>query len=232
MEIPLNNLGRALRRFSYVDNIDVTQNADYLILKWFDGIKDMARYVIPVRKLEDFNPDVVKSWEKKFMGKRALLLARRLYLSSPGTCLIAFYSDEPTVGIDLWSLRNLDRNEAKIMALWLNSSINILQLLYMGVACEGPWMKLHNYMLKRLLAPDPGKLTKKERKQLMKVFDEIKDFSFPSIKEQLKGDIEARKTIDKTWLKILNYEGDPEELLKKLYASIMQELKIIDELTH
>jgi len=233
IEIPLSHLGRALRRFSYNKSIDVTQNADYLILKWFDEIKDMARYVVPVRKLEDFNPDVVKSWETKFENRKAhLLLARRLYLSSPGTCLIAFYSDEPIVGIDLWSLSNLDRDEAKIIALWLNSSINILQLLYMGVACEGPWMKLHNYMLKRLLVPDPRKLTEKEKKHLMKVFDEIRDFSFPSVTEQLKRDIKARKTIDKTWLKILNYKGDPEELLKKLYASITQELKIIDELTH
>ena len=31
-------------------------------------------------------------------------------------------------------------------------------------------------------------------------------------------------------LKILNYEGNMDKLLKKLYASILQEIKIIDEL--
>jgi len=233
IEIPLNNLGRALRRFSYVNSIDVTQNADYLILKWFDKIKDMARYVIPVKKLKNLNPDVVASWRKKFTDRKAhLLLARRLYLSSPGTCLVAFYSDEPIVGIDLWSLRELNREDAKIIALWLNSSINILQLLYMGVACEGPWMKLHDYMLERLLVPDPRKLTEKEKKCLIKVFNNTKYFSFPSIKEQIKRHIEARKTIDKVWLKILNYKEDPDKFLEKLYNSITNELKIIDELMH
>jgi len=231
VEIPLNNLGRALRRFSYVKNIDVTQNADYLILKWFDGIKDMARYVVPVRKLEDFNPDVVRSWEAKFEDRKAhLLLARRLYLSSPGTCLIAFYSDEPIVGVDLWSLRNLDRDEAKIMALWLNSSINILQLLYSGVACEGPWMKIHEYMLKRLLALNPNKLTKRTKRQLLRTFNEVKNLSFPSISEQLEKGNQARKIIDKALLKALGYKGDPDDLLQRFYSSTLKEIKIIAQL--
>jgi hypothetical protein len=68
----------------------------------------------------------------------------------------------------------------------------------MGVACEGPWMKLHNYMFSRLLAPNPKKLTKKEKVKLLTLFRKIRNKSFPSITEQLKnGDIN-RKTIDKT----------------------------------
>ena len=191
----------------------------------------MAKYLVPQKYLETFDKKVVESWFRKFEKREAhLLLARRPYLSSLGTCLIAFYSDTPTIGIDLWGLQNLEQNDAKILALWLNSSLNILQLLYIGVACEGPWMKIHNYMLSRLLVPDPKKLTKKEREQLLKVFDEVKKVSFPSISEQLKRETEARKTIDKALLKLLNYEGDLDELLKKLYASIAQEVKIIDEL--
>lgn len=231
VEIPLNSLGRALRRFSYVDNIDITQRSDYLILKWFDQIKDMARYLVPTSKLEILNSDVIKSWETKFEDRKAhLLLARRLYLSSPGTHLIAFYSDEPTAGIDLWSLRNLDKDTAKILSLWLNSSINILQLLYLGVACEGPWMKIHEYMLSRVLVPDPRKLSKKEVKELLDIFDEIKNASFPSISEQFKKEDQTRKTIDKAWLKILGYREDPEAFLKGLYTSISKETELIDKL--
>ena len=64
----------------------------------------------------------------------------------------------------------------------------------------------------------------------MKVFNNVKYFSFPSIKEQIKRHIEARKTIDKVWLKILSYKEDPDKFLEKLYNSITNELKIIDEL--
>ena len=231
VEIPVDTLGRALRRFSYVDKIDITQRSDYLILKWFDQIRDMARYLVPTNKLEKLNPKAIKSWEMRFKKRKAhLLLGRRLYLSSPGTCLIAFYSDEPTIGIDLWSLRNLEKDAAKILALWLNSSINILQLLYLGVACEGPWMKIHEYMLSRLLVPDLRKLSKRETEELLKIFDEVRNADFPSITEQFKKEDQNRKTIDKAWLKILGYKEDSEEFLKRLYASISKEIELIDKL--
>jgi predicted DNA-binding transcriptional regulator len=102
----------------------------------------------------------------------------------------------------------------------------------LGVACEGPWMKLHDYMFSRLLVPDPNKLTKKDIKQLLKVFDKVRNMPFPSISEQLKKGSEARKSIDKIWLKILGYKGDPDELLKRLYSSVSKEIEIIDKLMH
>ncbi len=100
----------------------------------------------------------------------------------------------------------------------------------MGVACEGPWMKLHDYMLDRLLVPDPKKLTSKERRELLKIFDNLAKASFQSITEQLKSEDEKRKILDKTWLTILGYRGDQEKLLKELYNSISEEIKIINEL--
>jgi predicted DNA-binding transcriptional regulator len=233
VEIPLNCLGRGLRRFSYLSNIDVGNQSDYLILQWFDEIKEMARYLLPANDLKLFDRRIVESWARKFERKKAhLLFARRLYLSSPGTCLLAFYSDEPTIGVDLWTLRNLEQTEAKVLALWLNSTLNILQLLYLGVACEGPWMKLHDYMFNKLLVPDPNKLTKRDVTQLLKVFKKVRNVTFPSVSEQLKKESEARKSIDKIWLKILGYKGDPDKLLKRLYDSTFKEIELIDKLMH
>jgi len=231
VEIPLDCVASALRRFSHTSNIDVGQRSDYLILKWFDQVRDMARYLVPTKKLEALNSEVIKSWRERFEKRKAhLLLARRLYLSSPGTHLIAFYSDSPTVGIDLWSLRNLDKDASKIMALWFNSSINVLQLLQLGVACEGPWMKLHEYMFDQLLVPDLSKLSKKEIRQLLDVFDQTKDVSFPCFKEQLKKANQNRRRIDKMWLEILGYKGDSDVLLRNLYDSLLNEIEIIDNL--
>jgi tRNA1(Val) A37 N6-methylase TrmN6 len=231
LEVPLNCLTRALRRFSYVNTIDITDNSDYLIQNWFDRIPEMARYALSSRELSTLNPEVINSWRDKFERKKAhLLLARRLYLSSPGTCLIAYYSDNPTVGIDLWSLKGVSKEDAKILALWLNSSINILQLLYMGVACEGPWMKLHDYMLNRLLAPNPKKLTPRDKKELLETFKSLEKVSFKSITEQFRNGDENRKAIDKAWLTFLGYEGDQENFLTQLYKAILEEMKIINQL--
>jgi len=231
VEIPLSNLVRALRRFSYANTIDADKTLDYLIVDWFKEIEEMARSVVPANALRKFDRAVVQLWRKKFEERKAhLLLGRRLYLSAPGTCLISFYSDKPTAGIDLWGFLDLNKTDAQILSLWLNSSFNILQLLYMGVACEGPWMKLHDYMMDRLLVPDPSKLTETEKKQILKVFEKIKDTPFPSIREQLKTKFRARKTIDAMWLKILGHKGPCEDLLEKLYGSMLKELEIIGQL--
>jgi len=231
VKVPVGCLERALRRFSYVDTIDMHKSLDYLILDWFDGIDEMASSIIPVNVRKDFNKKIVASWADKFERKKAhLLLGRRLYLSAPGTHLISFYSDSPTVGIDLWSLRKPNKTDAKILSLWLNSSFNILQLLYMGVACEGPWMKIHGYMIDRLLVPDPNKLTEEQKKRILEVFDEIKNTDFPSITEQLKTKFQARKTIDSMWLKVLGYKDFSNEMLDKLYDSLLKELEIIGKL--
>jgi len=231
LEVPLNCLTKALRRFSYVDTIDVTENSDYLIQNWFDKIPEMARYTLSSKEISALNSEIINSWKNKFERKKAhLLLARRLYLSSPGTCLIAFYSDNPTIGIDLWSLKGISKEDAKILALWLNSSINILQLLYMGVACEGPWMKLHDYMLDRLLVPDPKALTPKEKAELLRVFNNTKEIIFRSFMEQFKTRDKNRKTIDRAWLQVLGYKGDVDQFLDRLYSSLADEIELLKSL--
>jgi len=227
VEIPLEVLGRGLRRFSQVANIDVTKNSDYLILEWFDGIRDLAKTFLTSKELERFKESIVNNWRKKFETRKThLLLARRPYLSSPGTSLIAFYSDVPIVGIDMWSIRNIDKECAKILALWLNSSFNLLQLLTMGVASEGPWMKIHDYMLDDLLAPDPAKLSNQELRILLMTFDKIKEVRLPSILDQLKNSHTARKLIDVAWLKVLGYKDEIDKLLDKLYSSLAKEIEL------
>lgn len=231
VEIPLSSLTRALRRFSYANTIDVDKTLDYLIVDWFKEIEEMARSVVPANALRKFDRAVVQSWRKKFEERKAhLFLGRRLYLSAPGTCLISFFSDKPTAGIDLWGFLDLNKTDAQILSLWLNSTFNILQLLYMGVACEGPWMKLHDYMMDRLLVPNPKILTENEKKLILDVFEKIKETPFPSISEQLKGGFKARKIIDEMWLRILGYKGPYDALLEKLYGSMLKELEIIGRL--
>jgi hypothetical protein len=85
-------------------------------------------------------------------------------------------------------------------------------------------------MMDRLLVPDPGKLTETEKKQVLDVFEKLKDTPFPSISEQLKTKFRARKTIDAMWLKILGHKGSYEDLLEQLYGSMLNELEIIGKL--
>ena len=91
-------------------------------------------------------------------------------------------------------------------------------------------MKLHDYMLKRLLVPNPQQLTKEERKYLLNTFEKVKKKPFPSITTQLKEAIKTRKIIDKAWFKILGQKEVTDDFLKEFYTSILTEIEIIDKL--
>jgi type I restriction-modification system DNA methylase subunit len=231
VSIPLNVLGRGLRRLSYVKTIDVSNTSDYLILSWFDGIKDMAKVFLADKDLSGFKSTTVEAWQKKFKTRKAhLLLSRRFDISAPGMCLFAFYSDEPLVGADMWCVKSLSKDFTKILSLWFNSTLNVLQTLILRTETRGAWMVVHDYILGEMLIPNPSKLSESDLKYLLKVFSSLKDIKFPSVLEQLKGKHNARMLIDKAWLKILGYEGDMNSLLDRLYDSLAEEIELLRRL--
>lgn len=228
VRVPLNILGRGLRRLSYVNVLDVSDISDYLILSWFDDIKDMAKSLLSSKELSKLKRPVVESWKEKFDGRKChVLLARRFDLSAPGTSLLAFYSEKPVVGVDMWCIRKIAGEKAKLLTLWLNSSLSLLQILIHRAETRGAWMKIHDYMLDQILAPDFSKITDSENKQLLKIFEAVKKTKFPSILEQLRGKHPVRQTIDKAWLKVLGYKGDYDYLLNKLYNSLANEIELL-----
>mgnify|MGYP000456882578 CR=1 FL=1 len=229
--VPLKVLGRGLRRLSYVNTMDVTDTADYLILSWFDKVKDLARPLLTVRELKQFNSKVIDGWKNKFNDRKChVVLGRRFDISAPGTSLIAFYSSNPIIGVDFWSIKNVQGEYGKVLTLWLNSTINLLQTFILRTETRGAWMKIHDYMLKELLVPKQDKLDKTDHSKLINVFEQVKSVEFPSILKQLKGKHPLRRLIDETWLNVLGYRGDATQLLDKLYESLAQEIIILKKM--
>lgn len=74
-------------------------------------------------------------------------------------------------------------------------------------------MKLHDYMMDRLLVPDPKKLIVDGREQILEVFEKVKDMPFPIISEQFKTEFEGRKMIDTVLLKILGQKEPFDKIL-------------------
>ncbi len=228
VKIPLNVLGRGLRRLSYVNMLDVSDSSDYLILSWFDDIRDMAKGLLPSKELSKLKRPVIEGWKEKFDCRKChVLLARRFDLSAPGTSLLAFYSEKPVVGVDMWCIRKIAGEKAKLLTLWLNSSLSLLQILVHRAETRGAWMKIHDYMLDQILAPDFSKMTDSETKQLLKVFEAVKKTKIPSILEQLRGKHPVRQSIDKAWLNVLGYKGDYDSLLDELYDSLANEIELL-----
>jgi hypothetical protein len=128
-----------------------------------------------------------------------------------------------------WVVR-ADDEEAKILSLWFNSTINVLQILLNRKETRGAFMQTDKYVLRKFLAPDLKKLSKDERKFLLETFESLKSVEFPSLLYQLKAKYPPRKTIDTAFLRILGYREDASSLLDRLYESLVREIEVLKSL--
>jgi hypothetical protein len=242
--IPLTSLKRGLRRMAYFKRIDVTNDSDYLILKHFENLEKMVNKVLPARqvsKIESILPKWVQRYEKR---KTNILYSRRFDISAPGTSLLAYYSDVPLVGVDFWSILlrrtsaysgirattyQMTSSQAKALAMWLNSTLGIWQVIVLRTETRGAWLKIHDYMLEEIVVPDP-KASDLFEKQADQLFDEIKDYQFPSILEQLQNKDPIRRKMDYICLDLIGFVGDRESFLDRLCSLLAEEIKILREI--
>jgi hypothetical protein len=228
IKVPLASLGRGLRRLSHIKTIDVTNTSDYLILSWFDEIKEMAETFLIGRDLKTLDSRIIDQWGEKFDKRKAnLLIARRFDLSASGTSLLAFYSDEPIIGVDMWCIKELPSEYAKILALWFNSTLGLLQTFVTRTETRGAWMKIHDYTFDEFMVPALEKIGAKEREFLLSQFEKCKKIEFPDILHQLKTKYPARMEIDKAFLKVIGYKGDADSLLVRLYELLAHEIETL-----
>ncbi len=72
-----------------------------------------------------------------------------------------------------------------------------------------------------------SKLDGKDKEELLKLFNELKGVSFPSIYEQYATNNEYRRKIDVVLLQILGFQSNQiEHLLNNLYVAISEELMV------
>jgi len=207
---------RGLRRFSRTDKLDISEILDLIIVKQFDGIENVMQ-----------QPSNLKKWRSYVEPRLAnLVISRRFDISATGTRALALYSEKPMVGVDMWSIKGLSKDDAKIISLWFNSSINLLALLINRTETRGAWTKLHEYAMKEMLLLDPKKLTKEEREQLLQFFGSVRNVPFPSILEQLTAKFAPRKELDTVLLQLMGYsKKEANQLLAHLYPLLANEIE-------
>jgi len=221
LRVPLKAFIKGLRRPARTEKMEITNILDLIIVEPFDGIELVMK-----------NPSNLKKW-KKYVEQRLanLVVSRRFDMSATGTRFLAYCSEEPMVGVDMWSIQGLSNDEAKILGLWLNGTLNLLALLIQRTETRGAWMKLHEYTLEESLILNPEMLTDEDIMILLDVYDRVKDESFPSILEQLKTRFPLRVEIDKALLRVLGF-GDDEisRILDYLYPALANEIEQLKRL--
>ncbi|MEM3735751.1 MAG: N-6 DNA methylase [Candidatus Bathyarchaeia archaeon] len=216
IKVPRKALANGLRRPARTDKMDLTDILDYIIISSFDKVDRVLK-----------NPATLEKWRTYVEPRLAkVLISRRFDISATGTKFVSYYSSLPTVGVDMWSIKGVPNGHAKILTLWFNSTANLLAIITKRTETRGAWMKLHEYMLNDLFILDPNKLSPEEQNLLLEVFNKIKDISFPSVLEQLRGRFWARVEIDKAILKVLGFnETETNQLLDYLYPALAKEIE-------
>lgn len=220
IEVPRKATIPALRRPAGLQSVDISDDMDYAIVSRFTGDQQffMKELVEKGKNLSNY----VKKWREYLENRKTrLTVSRRFNLSALNTSALAFYSELAVAPCKMfWAIQGLSDEDAKILALWFNSTINIAQILSRRAETEGAFMGLDQYILQRFLVLDPSKLEPDRRDQLLSVFDQCAKTKLPSIIEQLKTKNPVRRAIDLAVLEALEIKGNHEELLDSAYTSI------------
>jgi hypothetical protein len=229
VEIPFSALQPALRRIALVNKMDITSITDYVVADEFCGLKEFISGTLRKFKPPTGFWSIWKNYVNERIGQ--LVLVRRVDLSAPGTSLLAFYSQKPVAPPGVaWLIKTTSDDEAKILSLWFNSTISILQILLNRKETRGAFMQIDEYVLKEFKIPDLRKFSEGELKTLLEIFEFVKDIEFTSILHQLKTRHQAREMIDKAFLRILGYEDNVDILLEKLHTSLVHEIEVLKKL--
>lgn len=215
--IPRKALEGGLRRASGTRAIDVSDIHDYIVVSKFPEIQKIIK-----------NPNVVKKWKAYVKKRKAhLLLAERFDISAPGTFALAFYSDKPIVGAGtMCCFKDMPKPDAKIISLWLNSTLNLLQIILKRKETRGAWMRIHHYMFDDLSVINPMRLGQGEKKLLYDVFEKEAKRFLPSILEQLKSKNSIRVSIDEAFLKVLGFtQKETKDIVDYLYPALANEIE-------
>lgn len=201
--------------------MDITSKTDLVVIKDFKNADefffgDRAKYRA-----------VLPAWEKYVKDRMGnLIILRRFVINAPGTVHLSYYSSKLVVAPGTTWVSNLNDENAKILCLWFNSSINLAQLFHKRI--EDVWLDIHKYVLSDFYIINPYTLADDVKNKLLNLFDKISKQEFPSLEEQYASMFELKKEIDKTILLSLGFnEAEVEEILSDLYGALNAEFEAL-----
>jgi len=187
-----------------MDTMEITEPPDYIVTARFPG--DEAFWDAP-------NPDAIVRLRLPHLESREayIVVAGRnnVDLAAPGTHFLAVVSPvliPPTWSF--WSLKTDSLDDARLLALWWNSSLNLVQLMENRTEVRGSWMGWLRNTLHQLLVLNPKALSPEIRRDLLEVYNRWKSIRFPSLLDQLKEHFEGRLEVDRAIAKALGSSAE------------------------
>lgn len=229
---PTNAVRRQLRRLSGLEKIDVSGLNEFVIQRAFDGLEQIIESIFPMDLARTYIKRINSDWANKVVrGSSIIVLARKINLSAPGTTVLCVYSEIPTfMAADSWGIRSISKDDAKILTLWFNSTLFLIDLLSKRAPTQGAYGRFDEHLLFKVSVPDLSAISTQEKEKLLIVFDEIKDARFPSLLDQLANNHDARRKIDTGFLGLMGVSPNRQYLLlKNLYPIVYRKLMELKE---
>ncbi len=204
--IPSHSISPTVRRLLYYPMMDVTGKEDLVISEWFEGLDTVMNLIYGEVKAAKYVQRIHERWPKRIaQGSSQLCLAYRIDLGGPGTIHLSVFSNSLFfVGRGGWGFRNLSTEDAKLLCLWFNSSLFLIQMLEQRTQTRGTWVRLDKKRIARTNVPDFASLSHSQRERLLRTFDELSKLEFPSLLNQLKTSFTGRRAIDDAWLQVMD----------------------------
>jgi len=221
VRIPLKACVPALITYAGKKKMRISETTDFEVISDFDESKNFFSIDKPERILSLLNQ--WRAYVTSRMGN--VFICRRYVPFAPSTIHTCYYSETLAAPLGtMWSLRMTSKENAKIITLWMNSSLHVSQILLNKI--EDVWIDVHKYVLDNFLIVNPNALSKAEREILLQLFDKISNLEFPSLANQIKEIFPLRRKIDEVFLRVLGF-GDDEinRILDYLYPALANEIQ-------
>ena len=219
---PQGAMWPALRRFSFTRSIDVTGSSDLCIYSSSNQVRDMLirmygeqlakKYLGRIKETSSEYP------KGRWVGRVALssgevCLMRRLDLAAPNTTVLCVWNQEPLLpACEGYAIRKTEPTEGKLLTMWYNSTPLILLLLSHSTLTRGTWLKLEDFAIRLMPAPNIRKLDEHAKKMIDRTFETASGSEWPSLLEQLRKETKARKLVDDLILKLVGVESEAERV--------------------
>ena len=218
----------ALRTYAGVRKIDISNEEECAIVNLQSIPADIRRTagvdgVSCTEAAED-----IKSAYEDLAGE--VLLVRKVRLTSPRLCWLAFHTSNRALGITSALLNLRATSGAELIALYLNSSLALLQLLGFAVEVQGAYLTLHGGRVwKHLHVPDFGRLPEDVRDRALNLFERIGRVNADSLFERVRKRDPIQREIDEVSLEMLGLKGWRGEL-DEIYDALAEELSAMHEI--
>lgn len=218
--IPKKYLLDTLRTPVGLETMDISRVLDYLIMTPYKELPTVKSYSNYTGKI---NWDNIQLTALK--TKTQLTICRRINPYSPSQKHLSFYSSKFYYPSNQMEVVHEEGDRAKIMCLFFNSTAFFAQFLTHKEESTGRRVDIRVSDLVSMYGFDYDKLTNKDKKLLLKTFDEISTKVFPSIMEQYKDGHTLRRRIDEAVFAVIGLKKSTiKKMLNDLYQTIYEEM--------